>query len=286
MLDKRLLLAKKDLLLSFSTLGCPDWSLDQVIDFAVRHSYKGVEIRGIKREMVLSKSPHFANDKAIKESSKKFADKGLKVVCLGSSAAMHHSDETERNKSMDEAKGFIEIANKLDCPYVRVFPDKLPESKPREQTMELIADGLNKLSDFSKGSMVKVLMETHGDLVRSDDLVTVMKNVNGKNAGLVWDISNMWAKTGEAPSVVYPKLKQWIFHTHLKDLKKDNGKEVYTMFGEGEVPIFESIDLLLKDNYKGYYSFEWEKMWHPEIAEPEIAIPQYAEAMKKYFDKA
>ena len=22
------------------------------------------------------------------------------------------------------------------------------------------------------------------------------------------------------------------------------------------------------DGYKGYYSFEWEKLWHPEIAEP------------------
>src|SRR4051812_31893587 len=46
--------------LSFSTLGCPDWSLDQIIHFASTHGYKGVEIRGVQREMDLPKSKHFA----------------------------------------------------------------------------------------------------------------------------------------------------------------------------------------------------------------------------------
>ena len=25
--------------------------------------------------------------------------------------------------------------------------------------------------------------------------------------------------------------------------------------------------------YDGWYTFEWEKRWHPELAEPEIALP-------------
>ncbi len=53
--------------------------------------------------------------------------------------------------------------------------------------------------------------------------------------------------------------------------------------GQGEVPIFEAIDALAKDNYKGYYGFEWEKLWHPEIAEPEFALADYARAMKQHF---
>jgi len=53
--------------------------------------------------------------------------------------------------------------------------------------------------------------------------------------------------------------------------------------GRGEVPIFDAIDALSKGGYKGYYSFEWEKLWHPELAEPEIALADYAIAMKKHF---
>ena len=27
--------------------------------------------------------------------------------------------------------------------------------------------------------------------------------------------------------------------------------------------------------YDGFISFEWEKKWHPEIADPEIALPHF-----------
>ena len=33
------------------------------------------------------------------------------------------------------------------------------------------------------------------------------------------------------------------------------------------------------DGYQGYYSLEWEKTWHPELEEPEIAFPAYVDWM-------
>jgi sugar phosphate isomerase/epimerase len=82
---------------------------------------------------------------------------------------------------------------------------------------------------------------------------------------------------------VYEKLKTYIYHTHIKDLKIIDGKERYVLLGKGETPIFEAIDILAKNNYKGYYSFEWEKMWHPEIEEPEIALADYPKVMREHF---
>jgi hypothetical protein len=38
-------------LLAFTTLGCPDWSFQQIVDFASANDYTGLEIRGIKRQM-------------------------------------------------------------------------------------------------------------------------------------------------------------------------------------------------------------------------------------------
>jgi hypothetical protein len=37
---------------------------------------------------------------------------------------------------------------------------------------------------------------------------------------------------------------------------------------------------LRNDGYQGYYSFEWEKLWHPELEEPEVALPAYVSAMR------
>jgi sugar phosphate isomerase/epimerase len=101
--------------------------------------------------------------------------------------------------------------------------------------------------------------------------------------GIVWDIVNMWSVTREPVVDVYQKLKQYIHHTHIKDLKEIDGKERYVLLGKGETPIFEAIDILAKNNYKGYFSFEWEKLWHPEIEEPEIALADYPRAMKEHF---
>jgi hypothetical protein len=61
----------------------------------------------------------------------------------------------------------------------------------------------------------------------------------------------------------------------------ENDKQQYVFVGKGNTPILETVELLQKDNYKGYYSFEWEKRWHPEIDAPELAIADYAVTMKK-----
>jgi hypothetical protein len=31
-----------------------------------------------------------------------------------------------------------------------------------------------------------------------------------------------------------------------------------------------------------WLSLEWEKRWHPDIAEPEVAFPQYAALLREY----
>ncbi|HEX5167829.1 MAG TPA: sugar phosphate isomerase/epimerase family protein [Cyclobacteriaceae bacterium] len=275
-------LKKKGLLLAFSTLGCPDWSFRQIVDFAARHQYSGLELRGLQRQIDLTKVKEFTQDKA--QTLRMMADHQLKFVDLGSSATLHFSEAQERKKSLDDGRRFIDLAQELNCPYVRVFPNNLPKDQDKSATMDLIIKGLLELGDHAKGSKVRVLMESHGDLVHSDDLATVMKGAEHSNTGMIWDVTNMWTITQEDPKLVYPKLKKYIYHTHIKDAKKLDEKITYTRLGQGEVPIFEAIDLLMKGGYKGYYSFEWEKLWHPELEEPELALADYSETMRKHYN--
>lgn len=272
---------KKKPLLAFSTLGCPDWSFDKITSFAEAHAYRGIEIRGLQREMDLPKCREFSpgNQKATLQLMR---NRGLRFVGLGSSATMHFAEGAERRKSLDEGRRFIDLAEAIDCPYVRVFPNNLPKDQEKLQTLDLISKGLLELADHARGSKVTVLMETHGDLVHTDDLLTVMHAAEHKHTGLVWDITNMWTITREKPAEVYPRLKKYIRHTHIKDARMAEGVPHYTLLGQGEVPIFEAITELVKDNYKGYYSFEWEKLWHPEIGEPEIALADFPNAMRKF----
>jgi sugar phosphate isomerase/epimerase len=271
--------------LSFSTLGCPDWSFDKIIDFAKSNSYTGIEVRGILREMDLTKVREFASPEARSITLKKMNDRGLVFVDLGSSCALHFPKGEERDKNLDEGKRFIDLAVQLNCRYIRVFPNQLPKDRDRQESLNLIMEGLRELGDYASKTNVSVLLESHGELIYKKDLLAVMEGAANPHVGLVWDICNMWVATKESPEEVYADLKPYIRHTHIKDLKMIDGKEQYVLLGTGIVPIFKAIDLLYRNQYPGYYSFEWEKLWHPEILDPQIALPDYPVAMKKHFEK-
>ena len=48
-------LSKKVPPLSFSTLGCPEWTFPAIMDFAKKNGYTGIEVRGILKQMDLVK---------------------------------------------------------------------------------------------------------------------------------------------------------------------------------------------------------------------------------------
>jgi fatty-acyl-CoA synthase len=54
------------------------------------------------------------------------------------------------------------------------------------------------------------------------------------------------------------------------------------LLGDGDIPVEEGLRLLRAIGYEGWISVEWEKKWHPEIAEPEVAFPQYMRVLRKY----
>ncbi len=277
------LFKKANAKLSFSTLGCPDWPFDKILEMAVKNGYKGIELRGIKRELDLPLCAEFANAAAIATTIKKIKDNNLQIVDLGSGANLHYFDTKKRNENMDHAKRFIDLAAKIDCPFVRVFPNDLPKDQENSKTIDLIISNLIELGEYARGAKVKVLMETHGKVIYKDTLLQIMQATAQNNVGLIWDIWNMWSVTKEPPTKVYQLLKKYIHHTHIKDGIFVNEKPKYVLLGQGISPLKEAISLLQKGGYKGYYSLEWEKMWHPEIEEPEIAIPHYAAKFNKLF---
>lgn len=272
---------KKTEKLAFSTLGCPDWRLKQIVDCSVENGYKGFEIRGLAGEMDLPKCPEF-NKTNLPASLRLIKDNDLKIINLGSSANLHFAQEDKRKSNLNDAKRFIDLAEQLECPFVRVFPDDLPPDQTVEQTLDLIISGLITLGEYAKGSNVSILLESHGKVVYKDMLLKIMAGANHPKVGLIWDFFNMWVVTKESPKEVFDTLGKYIKHVHLKDANLLNGKPVYCLIGQGVAPLKEAMDSLKRVNYKGYYSFEWEKKWHPEIQDPEIAFPHFAKEIIHY----
>ncbi|MEP6465948.1 MAG: sugar phosphate isomerase/epimerase family protein, partial [Parafilimonas sp.] len=181
-------------LLSFSTLGCPDWDYEKIVAFAAANNYDGIEFRGLMREMDLTKATPFIKEN-IDASIKMMKDKNLKFSDLGSSCMLHFPEGEERQKNLDEAKRFIDLAQQLNCPYIRVFPNDFPDNQTRDETIKLIVDGLKYLGDYASGKIDAVLLETHGKVVYTADILNIMQQTNHPHVGLVWDAYNMWSVT-------------------------------------------------------------------------------------------
>jgi sugar phosphate isomerase/epimerase len=261
--------------LGFSTLGTPGWDLSRIVDFAASNGFSAIELRGVGLEMDLAKVPEFSPAR-IAASKQLIADRGLSIVGLGASTNMHETDPTRRANGLAEARRFIDLAQGLGAPYVRVFGNKWVQGQAREETIAHIARGLHDLGEYAKERGVTVLLESHGDFVTSPDLEEILTKANSAGVALLWDAHHTFAFGKEAPEITVQRLGRWIRHTHLKDSVPAGNDRRYVMTGSGDVPIRKQVELLVKMGYKGYFNFEWEKKWHPEIENPEVAIPHFA----------
>ncbi len=50
------------------------------------------------------------------------------------------------------------------------------------------------------------------------------------------------------------------------------------------MPVIQMLGLLAAGGYRGWISVEWEKRWHPEIADPQIALPQHLSVLAEWME--
>ena len=84
---------------------------------------------------------------------------------------------------------------------------------------------------------------------------------------------------GESVEDTWDYIGARLAHVHMKDAsrREDGSWELKTDWARAKCPAARSCRLLTASKgYDGYICAEWEKAWHPEVEEPEIAIPQHA----------
>lgn len=268
--------------LAFSTLGCPKWPWPQILDFAAANGFSAIEVRGILGDMDLPNRPEFAPDK-IPAVKNELVARGLKISDLGSSAEMHLTDTEKRAKNLADGKRFIDLAEKLGVPYVRIFGNKM--EGPRDECIHRVAAGMRELALYGAPRNVTVIVESHGDFVTSPVLKQVLAEADHPNALLLWDAHHTFVSGHEEPEFTVRELGKWIRHTHLKDSIAQDGGRRYVLTGKGEVPVKRQMQALAAIHYQGYFCFEWEKLWHAEIAEPEVAFADFAKVAPTYLTK-
>lgn len=264
--------------LAFATLGCPGWSWHQIVEQAAAMGYQGIEVRGVAGEMDLPTATPFVAEN-LEKTRRQLAGKGLAVCCLGSSVRFDDARKMEEN--LASGRAYIDLAERLSAPYVRVFGDAIPDPVMEETITDQVVEGLEHLGAYAEGRGVQVLIESHGDFSRSRRLAAVMERVQSPAVGVLWDMHHPWRFHGESLEETFAAIGPWVRHVHLKDSVRTEDGFRYTLPKDGEFPWEEALALLERAGYRGWLSFEWEKKWHPEIEPPEEAFPRFVKVVRE-----
>lgn len=258
--------------LAFSTLGCPAWSWEQIVNAATSYGYEAIELRGLQNHLEdLPDAPPFsAANRAT--TKRQLDDAGVFVCCVSSSGVV-------AKKNVDHVRAHASLARDLGCPLVRVFGGGLDPTLPHADALARASENLRVFGDAASEEGVSLVLETHDAFSTGKQVAELLALAAHPAAYALWDLHHPF-RQGEAPAATQHYLGATLRHVHVKD--GENG--AYTLMGEGDVPLTAMLDLILGGGYSGPISLEWEKRWHPEIAPPEIAFPQYAQVLRAYLD--
>lgn len=250
----------------FSTLGCHDRSLREVLSLAEKYGIDALEVRGLDGIIDNGEIPCFKNEN-IEAARTAFAEYGVTPLVLGTSCMFHDGESLK--KAMSEGRTAIGIAAKAGFKAVRVFGDRIVGEE--SECISRIAEGIRELCDYAKGYGVKVYHEIHGEINTMPFLDRIVE-VNGDSEAFafIWDVCHT-RKTHPNWREFYEHFKPYIAHVHMKDVTEKG----HVIPGQGIMPLKEIADYLTADGYDGYFSLEWERKWHPELPKIEDALDGY-----------
>jgi len=271
--------------LAFTTLGCPTWNLQKILTTAKTLGYDGIDFRGYLSEVELFKLLEFTA--GIKETRKTIEKSGLEVSAVSSSARAFSKNDEDRIKCLNELKEYVKIADGLNSPYVRIFGGGL-DGTPYDKALQIATENVKEMVRAISGSRASIVIETHDEWIESSRLKALIENVASERVFALWDVHHPFRMGGEAPAVTWKNIGDKVRYTHFKDSipTDDRGGHKYALIGKGNIPLKDIVSCMKKGGYTGYLTLEWEKRWHKEIEEPEVAFPQYIQEMKKIIKSA
>jgi sugar phosphate isomerase/epimerase len=264
--------------LTFSTLACPEWSPETIIERAAAYGYDGIEWRGGEQGHI----PPSLSAAACRALGKRVAAAGLFSLALTSYTSFTSPDPTIRAANAASLRQAIDQAHELEARFVRVFLGELPPGRTAAAAYPGILDSLAAAAEQARVAGVGLAIEPHDDFVRSETVAPVLAALPQLEIRVIWDVGNAYA-AGELPAEAWARLGQRLAYVQVKDGTGQGEGWRLGPLGEGEVPLAGALALLRAGPapFTGAISLEWERAWHPELDTAEVALPAARQALQR-----
>jgi sugar phosphate isomerase/epimerase len=188
---------------------------------------------------------------------------GMALSGIAIRSEMCQSDAAKRAEEVSNIQHWVDAAELLGAPHVRVFGgQKLPAGITEKQAIEQVAETWKTACDYSGKKGITLGIETHAAIpVRASTALEILRRVDSPYAGINLDVSNFEAKTDDEMYSDIEACIPYATHTHIRDV-----------FGFTKRPI--DLDrvwrLFAQAGYKGYMSAEYEAEEDPSTGVPKL----------------
>ena len=184
--------------------------------------------------------------------------KSLLIMC-DSEGNLGDPDNSKRKTAVENHYKWAEAAKFLGCHSIRV--NARSEGSYHEQ-IELAADGLRRLTEFSDSMGINTIVENHGGLSSNGKwLSAVMEKVDHPRMGTLPDFGNFRLE-GDEWYDRYQGVRELMHYAKAVSAKSH---EFDTSGNETGTDYYKMMKIVLNSGYNGYVGIEYEGTTHSEM---------------------
>jgi sugar phosphate isomerase/epimerase len=249
-------------------------SQDPTVAAAMVREFNG---EGLEIRSVWEKGPHELDDTdstRLKEIAKAY---GLRICGIASPVFKCHLGVAEEEREhIDILRRCIALARALDTDLIRVFTFW---QQPGPPPWELIAEKFQEPLHLAVQEGITLGIENERSTMAASarGVADFLALMNHPHLRAIWDPANEQGNPegGGAFPRGYERLKPWIVHVQLKDMKcLPNGTRTSVRLGMGDIDYLGQLRALKRDGYKGYLSMETHWRIGHEIARDVVRQPK------------
>jgi sugar phosphate isomerase/epimerase len=218
-----------------------DWDLPTLIANCEKTGLLGIELRtehAHKVEINLS-----AAQRA--EVKKRFTDSPVECIGYGANFEYHSPDPAQLRNNIEQTKEYIKLCKDIGATGIKVKPNDLPASVPKEKTIAQIGSSLNEVGRFARDYDQLVRVEVHGNLTQEiPNMKAIFDLVTEPNVKMCWNCNDQ--------DLLQPGLEK-----NFNMVKKWFGDTVHVReLNVGDYPYQQLFDLFNSIRYKGWILLE------------------------------
>ncbi|HKL21334.1 MAG TPA: sugar phosphate isomerase/epimerase family protein [Tichowtungia sp.] len=221
-----------------------EMTLFDVIDFCASADLSGLDATGY----YFPGYPNVPDDRFVYDLKRHAFRCGLTITGTGVRNDFAIADSARRKADVQMVKNWIDVAEKLGAPIVRIFAGKkIPDGYTFEQALEWMAVDIRECAEYGKEHGVIVGLQNHNEFLKTaDETIRLVKTVDSDWLKVILDTGSL--RAGD-PYKEIEKLVPYAASWQLKEIIWHTGEP-------GPVNMLKIKDLLAKTNYQGFLPIE------------------------------